>query len=765
MIIADILRELTLGEKASLCSGEGSWDTKALSRLNIPSIHMTDGPCGVRNQKRGQSKADPATCFPAPCLLACSFDPELLAMVGSAIGEECRAIGVHLLLAPGVNLKRSPLGGRNFEYFSEDPLLTGMCAAGYIRGVQTQGVGAVLKHFALNNQENWRLVSNSIVDEATMRELYLRPFEIAVKSAKPAAVMTSYNRVNGIYASEHSALLTGVLRDEWGYEGLVVSDWGAVNDRVAGLRAGMDFEMPGSAAVNDPRILKAVQTGELSSATLDTAVERILTLVERLSQSAPCTKQFDINAHHALARRAAAESVVLLENNGLLPLSKTPAIIGRLAEEPHFQGSGSAHVNPTEQDNFLAACHQAGLVPSYAPGWASGGHEDENPALLRQATGLARNSENVVLFLGTEASDESEGFDRKDFQLSNAQQQLARAVIEANRNTVVVVQAGGVVDLACAEGASAVLYAYLSGQSGGAALYDLIFGEVSPSGKLPETFPLRLEDTPCYDSFGLRDTFYTEKTAMGYRFYNAVNKNVRWPFGHGLTYSDFELKDVKAITQNASITVSGVLQNIGNTMAAQTVQVYASEPGTEVHALCGFIKLKLRPNEKRTFSVNFPYRQMAHFDAVARRFVLDAGNCHIQVGFSSRDIQHACTLYCERWTGDQLIAALVPTEARIDNTRFHPNSTVQDLLDTDIGKMLFSKLSKELEEERKRGEIDDNFYHMYLAQIRQYPLRTFVLATHGKFTWHMLSRLLTLLDEPSPDMNEAAALLQTIRVI
>lgn len=526
---------------------------------------MTDGPCGVRNQKRGQSKADPATCFPAPCLLACSFDPELLAMVGSAIGEECRAIGVHLLLAPGVNLKRSPLGGRNFEYFSEDPLLAGMCAAVSSARPEPRSRSSS-QHFALNNQENWRLVSNSIVDEATMRELYLRPFEIAVKSAN-RAVMTSYNRVNGIYASEHSALLTGVLRDEWGYEGLVVSDWGAVNDRVAGLRAGMDFEMPGSAAVNDPRILKAVQTGELSSATLDTAVERILTLVERLSQSAPCTKQFDINAHHALARRAAAESVVLLENNGLLPLSKTPAIIGRLAEEPHFQGSGSAHVNQRNRTIFLLRVTKLGLCRLMRPAGHLADPEAENPAILRQATELARNSESVVLFLGTEASDESEGFDRKDFQLSNAQQQLARAVIEANRNTVVVVQAGGVVDLACAEDASAILYAYLSGQAGGAALYDLIFGEVSPSGKLPETFPLRLEDTPCYDSFGLRDTFYTEKTAMGYRYYNAVNKNVRWPFGHGLTYSDFELKDVTAITQNASITVSGVLQNIGNTMA------------------------------------------------------------------------------------------------------------------------------------------------------------------------------------------------------
>lgn len=868
MTVEEALKELTIEEKAGLCSGEGSWDTKAVPRLGIPAFHMTDGPCGVRSMRRGQKDAAPATCFPAPALLACSFDPQLLFAVGRAIGAECRALGTQLLLAPGVNIKRSPLGGRNFEYFSEDPLLAGLCAAGFIRGVQSQGVGTALKHFALNNQENWRLVSDSIVDEATMREIYLRPFEIAVKLASPAAVMTSYNRINGTYAGEHTALLTGVLRGEWGYDGLVVSDWGAVSDRVAALRAGTDLEMPGSAAVNDPRIVQAVREKRLEPAVLDAAAARVLTAGERLrgarlprresdgagrhwpgsadfpadafaeadrhvpgeeerlcaaagqpqgldevkrpvpdSEDAP--PPFDRDAHHALARRAAAESAVLLENHGVLPLTGTPAVIGRLALHPHLQGGGSAHVNPTVRQDFCAVCRANGLAPAYAPGWPDREHPEEAPALLEEARRLAQSSGSVVLFLGTEAQDESEGFDRQTLQLPAAQQALARAVPAVNRNTVVVVQAGGVVDLACAADAGAILYTCLSGQAGCEALYDLLFGAASPCGKLAESVPLRLEDTPCFAEFGRRNTRYTERAAVGYRYYDAAEKPVRWPFGHGLTYSEFALRAPQAEAGPDGIAVSGVLANTGARAAAETVQLYAAAPGCGSHVLCGFIKLRLEPGEERPFSLTVPYDTLARFNTTERRFMLPAGACRIEWGFSSRDIRHSQTVQCAAWRGPRLETELEaygepcpdacgdlcsdacgdlrgdacrdacgnapargnppacgnPLASGREEKRFHLNSTVADLLETPIGALLFQKLSDELEAERRRGEIDENFYHMYLAQIRQYALRTFVLATHGKFSWAMLERLLQLLHEPEPDMEEAAALLKTIRVI
>lgn len=808
MTVEEALQELTIEEKAGLCSGEGSWDTKAVPRLGIPAFHMTDGPCGVRNMRKGQKDAAPATCFPAPALLACSFDPQLLFAVGRALGAECRALGTQLLLAPGVNIKRSPLGGRNFEYYSEDPLLAGLCAAGFICGVQSQGVSAALKHFALNNQENWRLVSDSIVDEATMREIYLRPFEIAVKLASPAAVMTSYNRINGIYAGEHTALLTGVLRGEWGYDGLVVSDWGAISDRAAALRAGTDLEMPGSAAVNDPRIVQAVREKQLEPAVLDAAAARVLAAGERLRGAGLPPQTFDGAAHHALARRAAAESAVLLENHGVLPLQGAPAVIGRLAQHPHLQGGGSAHVNPTVKQDFCAVCRANGLAPAYAPGWPDREHPGEAPALLEEARQLAQSSGSVVLFLGTEVQDESEGFDRQTLQLPAAQQALARSVLEANRNSVVVVQAGGVVDLACAEGAGAILYTYLSGQAGCEALYDLLFGAMSPCGKLAESVPLRLEDTPCFAEFGRRDTRYTERTAVGYRYYDAQQKPVRWPFGHGLTYSEFVLRAPQAAAVPAGIAVSGVLANTGRCAAAETVQIYAAAPGGS-HVLCGFVKLRLESGEERPFSLTVPYDALARFDAAERRFVLPAGACRIEWGFSSRDIRHSQTIQCAGWRGPRLEVRLDAGAEPCSNTcgdlrgdvggnlhgnmrgdacgdacrdlredvcgnapvsgqrrkRFHLNSTVADLLETPIGALLFQKLSDELEAERRRGEIDENFYHMYLAQIRQYTLRTFVLATHGEFSWAMLERLLQLLAEPEPDLEEAAALLETIRVI
>lgn len=770
MDVISMRKSLSLEEKAALCSGEGSWSSKAFPKRKIPAITMTDGPCGVRRQPEGGGEAAPATCFPAPCLTACSFDTKLLYEIGRAMGQECRALGVSLLLAPGINLKRSPLGGRNFEYFSEDPLLSGTLAAAFIRGVQSTGVGAAVKHFAMNHQENWRLVSNSVAEEADMRNWYLKSFEIAVRKGKPAAVMAAYNRVNGIYASEHRGLLTQLLREEWGFEGMVISDWGAVNDRVAALLAGMDFEMPGSAAVNDPRIVQAVREGRLPENVLDRSVERILRLVDQTSEALSAEPaSLDVAAGHAVARKAAAQSVVLLENDGLLPMSGTPAVIGYPAEEPHLQGGGSSHVNPTKKESFLSVCAEKGISVAYEPGASENGDEEADLKLKERAVRLAESSESVLLFLGLTAADESEGFDRKTMCLPRNQVRLAEEVLAANPNTAVIVMAGGVVDLAFAQNASAILYAYLAGQGGMSALYDLIFGRISPCGKLAESFPLRIEDTPCYPWFGQRESYYGEKTGVGYRCYDQRNnfKEVRWPFGHGLTYSDFSISQVSVQEEEPGIRVSGVLENIGDMRAAEVVQIYLTVPGEDVHALAGFWKKELNPGEKAEFAVLIGTEQLARYREEAKGYERREGSYTVEVGFSSRDIRWRDALFSSVRTCEPVEACLgnAAGEEASQPGRFHPNSTVEDLLGTPVGDLLYQRLLDELAKQKEKGECDENFYHMYLAQVRQYPLRTFVLATQGAFSFSMLDRLLKLLSCPEPDMEEARRLLSVIRVI
>lgn len=769
MDIKNIKKSLSLEEKAALCSGEGSWSTKAFLQKGIPAIIMTDGPCGVRRQKPDKKGTFPATCFPAPCLTASSFDTGLLYEIGQVMGQECRALGVSLLLAPGINLKRSPLGGRNFEYYSEDPFLSGMLAAAFIQGVQSVGVGAVVKHFALNNQENWRLVSDSQVDEETMRNFYLKSFEIAIKRGKPTAVMTSYNRINGTYASEHEGLLTDLLRKEWGFEGLVISDWGAVNDRVAGLHAGMDFEMPGSANVNDPQIVEAVREGKLPERILDISVERILHMVERTMPVEGEVPLLDEEKGHALACKAAAQSMVLLENNGILPLSDRAAVIGHLAEKPHFQGGGSSHVNPTREESFLEVCARNGEMPAYEPGVSFEG-EEKAQQLLEQAVRLAGKSEKVLLFLGLTAADESEGFDRKTMDLPENQIRLAEEVLEANPNTVIVVMAGGVLNLPFAEKAAAILYVYLGGQGGMSALYDLIFGRISPGGKLAESFPFHIEDTPCAPWFGQQDTLYGEKGEIGYRYYDKQDsdRKVRWPFGHGLTYTRFELSDVSVQKEEANIRVDGILKNVGNMSAAQVVQVYLTIPGETTHRLVGFWKKELSPEQKETFSVVIEDDRLVAFREGTGSLEWIGGSYLVEVGFSSRDICFSTEIMLEMHTKRPVIARLGDSGKLCSRTKrrgFHANSTVTDLLGTPIGDLLYKRLLQQLQEQLEKGECDENFYHMYLAQIRQYPLRTFVLATHGAFSFAMLERLLELLSDPEPDMEEAKSLLRIIRVI
>jgi beta-glucosidase len=658
-----LLAELTLEEKASLCSGADFWNTKAVERAGVPAVMLTDGPHGLRKQATsadhvGLADSVPATCFPPAVALGSSFDADLVERVGRALGAESRTEHVAVLLGPGINIKRSPLCGRNFEYLSEDPLVSGLLGAALARGIQSAGVGACVKHFAANNQETDRARVSAEVDERTLREVYLAGFERVVTDAKPWMVMCSYNKVNGTYASEHPWLLTDVLRTEWGFDGVVVSDWGAVNDRVAALRAGLDLQMPATGGhVTDAEIVAAVRAGDLDEAVLDRAVERILTL---LARSLPAVREggtFDVAAHHALAREAAADCAVLLKNDPvdgvpLLPLdpAATVAVIGEFARTPRYQGAGSSQVNPTRLDDAWTAIRElAGDRAVFAPGF---GLEDSanDEALRAEAVEAARGADVAVLFLGLPASHESEGFDRRHILLPAAQTALLAAVAEVNPRVVVVLANGSTVQVSdWGHHAAAILEGWLLGQAGGGAIADLLAGRANPSGRLAETVPLRLQDNPSYLNFPgeLGVVRYGEGVFVGYRGYDAREQDVSYPFGHGLSYTTFGYSDLDVTLDEEGGTVSVTVANTGSRAGKEVVQVYVGPPASAVarpvRELKAFAKVALEPGESRRVDLTLTRRDLSYFDARQRRWVVEAGEYAVAVGASSRDLRLTTT--------------------------------------------------------------------------------------------------------------------------
>ncbi|HMZ06668.1 MAG TPA: glycoside hydrolase family 3 protein, partial [Anaerolineales bacterium] len=555
--IQSIISQMTLEEKAALCTGASNWSTTPVERLGLPEMIVSDGPHGVRRvpdvHSMGQ-KSLPATCFPTASCTASTWDVDLIKQMGIALAEECIALNVDVLLGPGANMKRSPLNGRNFEYFSEDPFLAGELAANFINGVQSKGVGTSLKHYAANNQEFQRFSISAEIDERTLREIYLPAFEKAVKQAQPWTVMCSYNKVNGTFASEHHQLLTKILKDEWGFEGLVVSDWGAVRNRVAALQAGLDWEMPGPQDLRVKAVVEAVRSGELSEARLDESVRRILRIVHK-SKETPKGKAFDVDAHHELARKIATDGFVLLKNDGLLPLSGQQhiAVIGRSAETAHFQGGGSSHINPTKvampYKELQSRAENAELT--YAEGYPTDNSFRQN--LIDEAVGLAQSADVALLYIALPTFKESEGYDRSDLDLTKQQIALIKAVSKVQPNTVVVLNNGAPVAMSeWIDDVSAVLEGWMMGQAGGAALADILFGRVSPSGKLAETFPLKLADTPSHINWpgGAGKVYYGEGIFIGYRYYDAKEIPVLFPFGHGLSYTTFEYSNAKVSSTN-----------------------------------------------------------------------------------------------------------------------------------------------------------------------------------------------------------------------
>jgi beta-glucosidase len=675
--VAPLLGELTLEEKASLCLGSDFWHTAPIPRLGIPEIALSDGPHGLRKQPDegdhvGISGSLPATCFPTASALGSSFDPELARRVGEALGVEARTQGVAVVLGPGINIKRSPLCGRNFEYFSEDPLVSGVLGAALVEGVQSQGVGTSVKHYAANNQETDRLRVSADVDERTMREIYLPGFERIVTQARPWTVMCAYNKVNGVYASENHWLLTELLRDEWGFDGLVVSDWGAVHDRVSALAAGLDLEMPPNLGVSDAAIVAAVRSGELDEAVLDRTVARVLQLVDRTTQSAatvgdeaPAESGFDADGHHALARAVAAECAVLLKNDGdLLPLQPsagdTVAVIGEFARTPRYQGAGSSQVNPTRVDNVLDELRAAvpdGVEVEFAPGFGIGTTTDDE-VLAAGAVALAGRASTVVVFLGLPGANESEGFDRTHLDLPANQTELVARLAAANPNLVVVLANGSAVRLSDWEQhVPAILECWLSGQAAGGAAADLLIGEANPSGRLAETLPLRLEDNPSYLNFPGEHGHvrYGEGVFVGYRGYDALRLPVSYPFGHGLSYTSFDYADLTAtITGSAeddtlTIAVSCTITNTGQRPGKEVVQLYVTDPESSVarppRELKGFAKTAtLAPGESQTVTFRLQPHDLSYWSVRQHRWVLEGGTFQLSFGASSRDLRLTTTI-------------------------------------------------------------------------------------------------------------------------
>lgn len=664
--------DLTLEEKASLTSGADFWTTKAIDRAGIPSVMMTDGPHGLRKQSGatdhlGLAASVPATCFPPAVGIGSSFDPELIERVGAAIGVEAAIEDVAVVLGPGINIKRSPLCGRNFEYFSEDPIVSGILGAASVRGIQSKGVGTSLKHFAANNQEFDRMRASSDVDPRPLREIYLRGFERVVKDASPWTVMCSYNKLNGVWTSEDPWLLTSVLRDDWGFDGLVVSDWGAVNDRVAGVAAGLDLEMPASGGRTDAQLVAAVQAGTLDESVLDTAAGRAIDLVRKAGERPAVAGPLDVDAHHALAREAAGRSIVLLKNDdALLPLAADQkiAVIGAFATEPRFQGAGSSLINPTRVDKALDELRAVGGENvSSAAGFAveggdvaaSGRTADD---LRAEAAGLAAAADVAVLFLGLPAAEESEGFDREHIDLPADQLAVLDAVLDVNPRVVVVLSNGGVVALPFADRVPAIVESWLLGQAGGSAVADVLYGAVNPSGKLTETVPVRLEDNPSFGNFPgeFGHVRYGEGLLVGYRWYDAKGLEVTFPFGHGLSYTTFEYGDATAtVGADGDIVVRVAVANTGDRDGREVVQVYVAPRRSIVQRapreLKAFASVALAAGETREVELIVRREDLAYWDVRVDRWIVEGGAYTVDVAASSRDIRSSVAVDVE---GDEV---------------------------------------------------------------------------------------------------------------
>ncbi|MBQ7295550.1 MAG: glycoside hydrolase family 3 C-terminal domain-containing protein [Clostridia bacterium] len=668
----DLLNQLTLEEKVGICSGKDFWNLKAVPKLDIPEIMVTDGPHGLRKKnpegkQGGLSDSVPTTAFPTAATTACSWDPELIYEMGVALGEECLQEKVSVILGPGVNMKRSPLCGRNFEYFSEDPLLAGEIAAGWINGVQSMNVGTSMKHFAANSQETRRMTIDSVMDERTLREIYLPAFEIAVKKAQPWTVMNAYNRLNGTYCSENKHLQEEILRDEWGFKGIVVTDWGAANDRVQGMLNGNELEMPSSGGYNDEKVIAAVKNGTLDEAVVDKRADAMLSLMLKSKAALKDGYTYDKDAHNDLAAKIASQSVVLLKNeDGILPLAtdKKIAVIGEMARSPRYQGAGSSILNPPKITDAFEGLEACGIKASYAPGYDKK-KDVISDVMVADACKVAADADVVLLFIGLTEEYESEGYDRKHMNLPTSHNNLVEEVLKVNKNVVVVLSGGSPVTMPWLSGVKAVLNGYLGGQASGTAIAQVLTGKVNPSGKLAETYPLSLEDVPCVNYYPGTALLaeHTEGIYIGYRYYDSAKKDVLFPFGFGLSYTEFEYSDLKlskdSIKDTDTLTLTYKVKNVGNVDGAEISQIYVSDKESTIYRpvkeLRAFNKTFLKAGEEKEITIELSKRAFAYYNVNINDWHVESGEFDILVGASSRDIKLTATVNVE-----STVSAVVP---------------------------------------------------------------------------------------------------------
>ena len=755
MDIKALVSQMTLEEKAGLCSGADFWHTKAVERLGVPASMVSDGPHGLRKQDDkvdhlGVNDSIRAVCFPAACATAASFDRAMVTRMGEAIGDACQHERLSVVLGPAVNIKRSPLCGRNFEYFSEDPYLAGEMAASFIHGVQSRNVGTSIKHFAANSQEHRRMSSSAEIDERTLREIYLPAFETAVKREQPWTVMCSYNRLNGVFASEHPWLLTELLRKEWGFEGYVMSDWGAVADRVAGLKAGLDLEMPSSGGYNDRKIVEAVQNGTLDEAVVDRAAERILNIVFRYTGHAKPDTPWDKEAQHALAADIAAECMVLLKNEGgILPLRKEDeiAFIGEFAEKPRFQGGGSSHINCFKTTSALEAAE--GLHIRYARGYDAA-KDMAGDEMIAEAVEAARGAKVAVVFAGLPDVYESESYDRSHMRMPDCQNRLIEAVAAANPNTVVVLHNGSPVEMPWIDSVKGVLEAYLGGQAVGTATVRVLFGDMNPCGRLPESFPKKLSDNPSYLFYGGEGNVaeYREGIFVGYRYYDRKETELLFPFGFGLSYTDFCFFDLHLsaaeISDREALTATVKVKNTGSRPGKTVVQLYVGDKESSVfrpvRELKGFEKVELQPGEEKEVSFTLDKRAFAYWNTQLHDWHVETGEFAIEVGYSSRDIAET---------------AVVKVNSTVRVPRHYDiNSIFMDILDDPRGREIIAPLLKVMQEGFSQGQSEQSDAAneaitdaMNLAMLRYMPLRTLLSFAGEKADPAALEAILKQLNE------------------
>ena len=777
MINSNIINEMSIEEKASLCVGEDYWNSKKIERFDIPNIKMSDGPHGLRVQREsvdnlGINESEISICFPALSTIGNSWNKELAYLLGKTLGEEAKEEKVNIVLGPAVNIKRSPLCGRNFEYISEDPFLAGIIGSEYVKGLQSQNVGACVKHFAVNNQEDRRRTINAIIDERTLREIYLKPFEIILKNSNPWAIMSAYNKVNGEYCTENKHLLKEILRKEWNYNGIVISDWGAENDRVKGLKATHELEMPGGRGNGVNEIVEAVKNRKISEDELNKAVDRIIEIAKKCKRKNEELKEYNKEKHHNIALKIAEDSIVLLKNkDNILPLklNKNIAIIGDMAKSPRYQGSGSSTINPYKIENALDTFLENNIKFEYAKGYERIDLKNDKK-LLEEAIKIAEKNEIVIVFAGLTENYESEGIDRKNIDIPINQNKLIQEICKVNNNVIVVLSNGSPIAMPWKDNVKAIITGYLGGEAGGRAIVNCLIGKVNPSGKLSESYPKDLSDTPCYNYYPGTELIseYKESIYVGYRYYDKVNKEVLFPFGFGLSYTQFQYSNLKVNKYDDKIEVKFKIKNIGKVTGKEIAQIYISQIEPKIYKpnkeLKEFVKIELSPNEEKEIAVKLNRKSFEYYNTETKSWKIEEGTYQIQIGKSSRDIVLKQEIYIN--SRDKKISKRYPQkyydgniqnisdedferllgyklpEKHLNIENVTDENTLEQIKDTKVGKIIYKNQIEKMNNLLKKQNTNKATKVM---MDMQKPLKKFYEKKNSKITKDMIEELLDII--------------------